>query len=77
MKNKQYGCMNQNGEVVIPVQYDMINGGHNGWIVVGYSNGKYDEYTDTYELHYIDEKGNTVLKLPEKYIQAEGFMKVK
>lgn len=75
-KNEKYGCANRNGEIVIPIQYDAISGGHNSWIAVGYYVDSYDESTDRYRMRYVDEAGNTVLELTEEYIAAAGFAKI-
>ena len=73
---EQYGCIDSNGKIIMPVQYDMMKeAGSNGWIVVGMNDGKYDQDTDRYRCQYMDENGNVMLQLPEKYIYAEGFTK--
>ncbi|MGN0250034.1 MAG: WG repeat-containing protein [Oliverpabstia sp.] len=73
---EHYGCIDCDGKIIIPVKYDMMEkAGSNGWIVAGTYNGKYDEDTDEYRCQYMDENGNVMLQLPEKYIYAEGFTK--
>ncbi|MGN0324121.1 MAG: WG repeat-containing protein [Oliverpabstia sp.] len=69
------GCVDYDGKLILPVQYDMLEAGSNGWIVVGTYDGKYDEDTDRYRCQYMDANGNVMLQLPEKYIYAEGFTK--
>ena len=67
---EKYGCVDCDGKMILPVQYDLISGGDNGWMLVG----KYNEDTDRYTYQYMDEKGNVVLQLSEEYISAFGFV---
>lgn len=73
VKDEKYGCVDYNGKIILPTQYDKISIGTNGWIAVGVFDGKYDAYTDRYRCQYIDENGNVMLQLPQKYIEAYGF----
>lgn len=74
---EEYGCIRADGTEVIPVEHDMVAVGYNGWILVGDSFEGYDNTTNKYfDLKYVDEKGEKVLELPEKYIYAEAFTRV-
>ena len=60
---------NKNGELLVHIEHGGISGGENGWIYVSdFENDK---------RQYMDEEGNIVLQLPEKYTDAEGFIKIK
>ena len=63
---------NQNGELLIHIDSEqgiITSGGENGWVNV--------YYRENDKQQYMDEEGNIVLQLPDKYTYAEGFIKVR
>lgn len=69
---KEEDLYNQNGELLIHLdseQGHIISGGENGWVNI--------YYHENDKQQYMDEEGNIVLQLPDKYTYAEGFIKVK
>lgn len=65
-------CYNQNGELLIQIDSEqgyIISGGENGWVNV--------YYRENDKQQYMDQEGNIVLQLPDKYTYAKGFIKVR
>lgn len=74
---EKYGCIRADGEEVVYVEHDMVTVGYNGWILLGDLVEGYDKNTDKYSyLEFVNERGETVLELTEKYIYAEPFTKI-
>lgn len=82
-KYGRYGIINQDGEFIKNkqsdfssdcFQYDYIHEGENGWIEIEILR---EGSSSQYDCKYIDEYGNTVLELPEKYIRAHGFVEIR
>ena len=79
------GLTDLEATTIIPTQYDMVSGwGDNDCAVVGTiigeydSTEQYDEYRQyKYSCKYIDKNNKEVMKVPDKYIYAEQFIKVK
>ncbi len=59
---------NENGEVVFTINtyFSDLYCGDNDWVSIN----------EDSKVNYVDLEGNIVLELPEKYISAEGFIKV-
>lgn len=79
-----YGFVNEEGEEVIACQYDAASDfGENGLALVGKYTGDTDyqmpdyRFYGSYKCKYINSKGRTVLELPEQYIGASKFIKIK
>ena len=59
----QYGCVNDKGEMVIPLQYDYLSGfGRNGWMAAGIKTGSLNESIDIYSVDYLNESGEVQKK---------------
>ena len=74
----QFGCVNENGEMVIPLQYDYLSGfGKNGWMAAAIKTGSLNESIDIYSVDYLNESGEVEFELPTEYISGNIFVKVK
>ena len=51
--------------------------GDNDTIAVGNKIGELDDTQDKYKCKYIDAEGKTVMEVPDKYIYAGAFVKIK
>lgn len=79
------GLTDLEATIIIPTQYDMVSDwGDNDWAVVGTMIGEYDsteQYDEyrrcKYSCKYIDKNNKEVMKVPDQYIYAEQFIKVK
>lgn len=92
-RNKDYeeyyyvALIDKNENYIIPFyEGDIIGQGDNGWFAVEryVSDTIDDDYYDyesmdptVYKCEYVDQKGDTVLVLPEEYVQAFEFEKVR
>lgn len=65
--------------LTISGKFDYVdyNYGDNGTIAVGKKIGMLSDGQNKYECRYINEYGKTVMKVPDKYIYAGAFAKVK
>lgn len=77
----KYGLINANtGEIVISMSHDILWKGDNDWFLVGDVTLEGDDESDwennEYLLSYVDEKGNNMLQLPDKYVFASEFVKM-
>ena len=75
--NILYGLMDSKGEMVIPLQYDIMRGfDENGGAVVGMRRSDSDKDVDRYYCKYINKDNQVIFKLPDKYINAWAFVRV-
>lgn len=72
------GIMDLAGNIVLPIEYDLVGRyGDNDWAAVGKKIEGTSEKKPKYDCGYVDMDGEIVMKLPDTYIYADSFVKVK
>lgn len=83
-ENQKMGIVDFDGNVIMEPKYDEIfDYGDNDWATAGNLTDEYDSEVldksrrNKYQFEYIDRNGNVVMELPNTYIYAQSFVKVK
>ena len=83
-ENQKMGIVDFDGNVIMEPKYDEIfDYGDNDWATAGNLTDEYDSEVldksrrNKYQFEYIDKNGNVVMELPNTYIYAQSFVKVK
>lgn len=73
------GLADFTGNIIVEPKYNEVSGyGDNDWAAVGNIIDDLDEtHGYKYDFEYIDRNGNVVMELPNTYIYAQSFVKVK